>query len=87
MTPHLSNDDDLKPTGRLASGLSEGRALAAEAIKRTRAGTTNGDEVLRAVLSALASDGRVIPPSPALRGACEMFQGCIARGDRADRAH
>lgn len=68
---------DESPAGRLVAGVLEGESLAAASLDRVRAGCSNPDEVLHCVLSALASDGRIIPPSPALRGACRRLQKAL----------
>lgn len=59
---------------RLVDGVLEGDAIAGRSLARIAEECSNPDEILRAVLAALAVDGRILPPSPALRGACRAIQ-------------
>lgn len=61
-------------TARLVDGVIEGGAIAGRSLARIADRCSNPDEILRAVLAALAADGRILPPSPALRGACRTIQ-------------
>ena len=68
---------------RLVDGVLAGEGIARQALDRVERGCSNPDEVLRAILSALMADGRMLPPSPALRGACRAIQKAMEGGRSA----
>ena len=55
----------------------EGEHLGDVLIERLRAGASDPELVLRAVLNAMAIDGRLAPPGEALRSLCARIQAAL----------
>ncbi len=62
---------------RLIAGVLEGDSIAKRALARIAADVASPDEMLAAILEAIAADGRHLAPTPALRGACRAIQKSI----------